>query len=61
MYVCVNVMKQTVIPDDSYLLIAFISRASLTVAVSHPLLTFEIYGTARIRVLWKGKIHYSYT
>ncbi len=35
----------------SYLPITFISRTVLTVAVSHPLLTLEVYGTARIRVL----------
>lgn len=40
----------------SYLPITFVSRTILTVAVSHPLLTLEVYGAARIRVLCeKGK------
>lgn len=37
--------------QTGYLLFTFISRTILTVTVSHPLLTLEVYGTARIRVL----------
>lgn len=45
-----------------YLPFAFVSRTIVTVTVSHSFLTFEVYGTARIRVLCgKEKIHYSYT
>lgn len=39
------------IVQAGYLAITFVSRTVLTVAVSHPLLTLEVYGTARIRVL----------
>lgn len=50
------------IVQAGYLPFTFISRTVLTIAVSHPLLTLEVYGTARIRVLCgKEKNHYSYT
>lgn len=54
--------RRKIIVQDGYLPITFVSRTVLTIAVSHPLLTLEVYGTARIRVLCgKEKIHYSYT
>ncbi len=31
--------------------LTFVSRTVLTITVSHPLFTLQVYGTARIRVL----------
>lgn len=39
------------IAQAGYLPFTFVSRTVLTIAVSHSLLTLEVYGTARIRVL----------
>lgn len=45
------------IVQTGYLPITFVSRTVLTIAVSHPLLTLEVYGAARIRVLCGEEKH----